>query len=323
MVSNFLVFLPDRYDHQQRLLPYILSFINDTSSTVQCKALRCIENCGRQYQNEHPDDVIERLQLGIDGDNMIDYDSGLPEPFTCRPSLGARLFIRSNASRFYQAVLGELSNWKGHTRKRSSDLLMVLVVYCEEHLTKDFQSAINSLTKAIEIECSDESDSAHLNTLERLCQIASLMSKYVDPATYLPLLMPRITGDTEGGVHAEKSRHSHLIILSFLIKGASLHRLLPHWQRVLYLLTSDGCIGAFAGTKVQTASLNALSNLMDQVIRKTDMDLLVTHLTETGNEADTCTALNRARGNLHRNRNEVAKDCSDIISLLVSFIEKR
>ena len=331
MISNFLAFLPDRYDHEQRLLPYILSFINDTSSAVQCKALRCIENCGHQYQSEHPDDVVERLQLGIDGDSMIDYNTGLPKPFTCRPSLGARLFIRSNAPRFYQAILGELSNWRGHTRKRSADLLLILAVYCEEHLTKDFQNAINALSKAIEIECSDENDSAHFKTFERLCEITCLMSKYIDPAAHLPLLMPRISGNTssatsyaEDGTHAEKSRHSHLIILSSLIRGASFNRLLPYWFEVLSLLASDSCIGYFSGSKIQIASLNALSNLMNQVKSRTDADLLVNHLIEMGNEADTCTALKHARGSLHRHENEVTKDCADkITSRLISSIEQR
>ena len=109
------------------------------SITIQDEALECLETCGLQYEHEHPDEVIERHQFGVDGEDTIDYNSDLLLPFTQRPSLGARLFVRANSSRFFLAVLDELSNWREQTRKRSAELLLILTVYCEEHLTKDFQ----------------------------------------------------------------------------------------------------------------------------------------------------------------------------------------
>eukprot|EP00956_Cyclotella_meneghiniana_P004695 scaffold5772_cov55-Cyclotella_meneghiniana.AAC.5 len=278
MLSNFLVFLPDRYDHQQRLLPYILSFINDASPAVQCKALRCIEQCGMQYEREHPDDVIERLQLGVDGSSDIDYDSGLPQPFSQRPSLGARLFVRSNTGRFYMAILGELSNWKGQTRRRSADLLLILVVYCEEHLTKDFHMTIASIAKAVELEIKDENESAHLNTLSRIEQVLSLLSKYIDPSAYLSLLMSKISGGcsySEDGVHSEKSRLAHLMILASLLRTAPLQRLISYWQDLLSLLTNESCIGTYVGSRIQSKSLKTLAVLNDRVMNNTDLNALV------------------------------------------------
>jgi len=278
MLSNFLVFLPDRYDHQQRLLPYILSFINDASPACSSKALRCIEQCGLQYEREHPDDVIERLQLGVDGSSDIDYDSGLPQPFSQRPSLGARLFVRSNTGRFYMAILGELSNWKGQTRRRSADLLLILVVYCEEHLTKDFHMTIASIAKAVELEIKDENESAHLNTLSRIEQVLSLLSKYIDPSAYLSLLMSKISGGcsySEDGVHSEKSRLAHLMILASLLRTAPLQRLISYWQDLLSLLTNESCIGTYVGSRIQSKSLKTLAVLNDRVMNNTDLNALV------------------------------------------------
>jgi hypothetical protein len=327
MISNFLVFLPDRYDYQQRLLPYVSTFINDASSSVQSTALGCIEKCGWQYESEHPDDVIERLQLGIDGDRSIDYNSGLPEPFTRRPSLGARLFVRSNTSRFYLAVLSELSNWRGQTRKRSADLLLILSVYCEEHLTKDFQHTINSITKAIEHETGDDNESSHLNTLDSLRQVVCLMSKYIDPAAWFPILSPRISGDcssatsyAEDGSHSEKTRRCNMIILSSLIQGSPLHRLLPFWQKMILLLISENCIGIYAGSKVQVASLNALTILIERVIGKDDTNQLVTFLKENGKASETCGVLKLAQDALLQNGDRVAKECAYKISPVISLV---
>ena len=326
MLSNFLVYLPDRYDHQQRLLPYVLAFINDPSPIVQLAALECIDKCGCLYENEHPDDVIERVQLGVDGESSIDYDSGLPQPFTRRPSLGARLFVRSNTSRFYLALLGELSNWKGHTRKRSADLLLIMTVYCEEHLTKDFQHTISSIAKAIELETRNENESAYLNTLESISEVVCLMSKYVNPAVYLPLFAPIIFGDStsgtsyaEDGAHSEKTRYSHLIILSSLVQGAPLHRLIPYWQKMLTLVANDDCIGPFAGSKVHEASLKALSILVNRVQDGDNMNRLVNYLHETGNASKTVAELQLLSQNGGR---MVGNECYKKISRLVSSIEQ-
>ena len=144
MISHFLINLPDRYDHTQRLLPYLLSFVNDIVPATQRAALQCLETCG---QREHPDEVLEKRQYGVDGEDAIDYNNELPAPFTARPGLGARLFVRANTDRFFRALLGELSHWKEHTRRRSAELLLTLTVYCEEHLAKYFHHTIDAIAK--------------------------------------------------------------------------------------------------------------------------------------------------------------------------------
>ncbi|KAL9189377.1 hypothetical protein ACHAXT_009052 [Thalassiosira profunda] len=229
MLSYFLVYLPDRYDHQQRLLPYVLSFVTDDMSDVQSAALQCIEKCGLQYECEHPDEVIERRQFGVDGEECIDYDSNLPDPFACRPSLGARLYVRSNTGRFFLAVLQELSSWKEETRKRSAELLLVLTVYCEEHLTKDFQHTVNSVAKAVNVERASRHENDHWMILESIRDVLRLMAKYVDPVAYLPLVCPRISGDgssatshSEDGTSSEAVRSSHAFLLASLIEGSPL-----------------------------------------------------------------------------------------------------
>ncbi|KAL3803494.1 hypothetical protein HJC23_014042 [Cyclotella cryptica] len=327
MLSNFLIFLPDRCDHQQRLLPYVLSFINDILPEVQWKALECIEKCGSRYENEHPDDVLERLQLGVDGDNSIAYDYGLPSPFSRRPSLGARLFVRSNASRFYLALLSELSNWKEQTRKRSVDLLMILVVYCEEHLTKDFQRVVSSLAKAIEVETQAEMGDREI--LEKICQVVCLVSKYVDPAAFFPLVSPRIAGDSssgtsnsEDGSHSETSRCSYVTILSSLIQGSPLHRLLPYWQKMASLLANENCIGTFAGTKVKLESLKAFSVLIERVMSKHGRNGLITYLNETGKMSEARAALLLCQDSLLQNEDQVATECAHEISQIISSMNQ-
>lgn len=261
MLQSVMIDLPDRYDHEQRLLPYVLLFINDAVTEVQNAALMCIEKCGEQYEHDNSDEITERRQLGVDGDDTFDYNSSLPQPFTCRPSLGARMFVRNNTSRFFLAVLGELTNWRPETRLRSAELLLILTVFCEEHLTKDLHRTINNLAKAIDIELASYHEHDHLKVIDQIEQVLCLLAKFVDPYTYLKLVHPRIMED---------SQRSYVVILLSLIKGASFGRLCPHWVELLSLVSSPKCIGGFAGSKVRLQALKALRSLC---VRATDKNL--------------------------------------------------
>ncbi|KAL7536044.1 hypothetical protein ACHAXR_006882 [Thalassiosira sp. AJA248-18] len=329
MLSFFLVYLPDRYDHQQRLLPYILSFINDDMLEIQNAALQCIEKCGLQYECEHPDEVIERRQFGVDGEDTIEYDNNLPAPFTNRPSLGARLFVRANTSRFFLAMLGELSSWKEQTRKRSALLLLVLTVYCEEHLTKDFQHTIASIAKAIVAERSSQCGH-YLKTMETMKEVLQLLAKYVDPSAYIPLILPRISGDSssatsnsEDRTHSETARSSYALILSSLIEGAPLHRLFPQWLTLSSLLSGTNCIGPFAGTKTRGDSLIAFLTLIVRVtIKQEVMTSFIAHFAGTGEQTKFQTALLLCKESLRELLNssdvgrdtKVATECIDCLS---------
>lgn len=272
MIESLLTNLPDRYEHEQRLLPYVMLFINDVAAEVQQEALACINKCGRQYERDHSDEIIERRQLGVDGDESTDYDVGLPKPFTSRPSLGARLFVRNNTSRFFGVVLSELSNWRAETRLRSAELLLILTVFCEEHLTRDLHSTLNHFVKAIDIELTSRHEHGHLNVLERIEQVLCLMAKYVDPASYLELLRSRVT------------TRSILFILSSLVKGALKERLILHWLDIFSLVSSPKCIGHFSGSQVGVQGLTALINLMNRVDGDNDVHVFLSHFGDSKDE---------------------------------------
>ena len=279
MIESLLTNLPDRYEHEQRLLPYVMLFINDIAVDVQHEALACINKCGRQYEYDHSDEIIERRQLGVDGDESIDYDVGLPKPFTSRPSLGARLFVRNNTSRFFGVVLGELSNWRAETRLRSAELLLILTVFCEEHLTKDLHSTLNNFVKAIDIELTSRHEHGHLNILERIEQVLCLIAKYVEPVSFLKLLQSRI-------LDSSPTPRSVLFILSSLIKGAPIHRLIPHWLDILSLVSSPNCIGPFSGSQVKIEGLTALINLFNRLDGDSNVLLFLSHFENSRDESN-------------------------------------
>ena len=69
MLTVFLCDIGDRYDHQTKLLPYLLDLLTDEVESVSTAALGCLKRCGQEYEEEHRDEIIERRQYGVDGDD--------------------------------------------------------------------------------------------------------------------------------------------------------------------------------------------------------------------------------------------------------------
>ena len=191
LLHCFLTELPDRYDHQTRLLPYCLDLLCDPTPEVAQAALATITRCGVQYEDEHQDEIIERRQYGVDGDRRMNLDKPLPPPFTERPRLGQRLYVRGNCKRFLVALVSELTNWVGTTRLKSANLLKMVVVFTEEHLTMEAYTLLPAFIKALGFAREDTDKDLQGILLETY----ELVGRYVAPDVYLRWILPRLSGD--------------------------------------------------------------------------------------------------------------------------------
>ncbi|GFH60394.1 hypothetical protein CTEN210_16870 [Chaetoceros tenuissimus] len=226
--------LPNRYDFTQRFLPYLLNFYNDDFDIVRDQAMFAIENCGRQYEVEHPDEVIERKQYGIDGDSRCNYEGQLPEPIIQRPSIGSRLFVRSNSKRFCVALLQELNNWIPKVRLQTAKLLKILTVYCEENLTMDFHETLSKIVKALKKVMSSEDKEDKQLQIELETLLTSI-GRYVDPEVYTPLLLPSMFGT----LTSKESCVVNLKAFQSLIKGSKPNRVKSQINLVLSTITGS------------------------------------------------------------------------------------
>ncbi|KAL3672344.1 hypothetical protein V7S43_003033 [Phytophthora oleae] len=57
MISDWMTNLPDRYDYESRLLPYLLSAVSDEDPTISEDALKTLEILGERYEREHGEEV--------------------------------------------------------------------------------------------------------------------------------------------------------------------------------------------------------------------------------------------------------------------------
>lgn len=235
MLTNFLTELPDRYDHQTRLLPYLLDLVTDEAASVSSIALSCLEICGRQYEEEHQDEIIERRQFGIDGDSRINLSKPCLHPFQCRPRLGVRLYVRGNTKRFLSALVGELTNWQSQTRIKSANLLKVILYCCEEHVTMEIHHLIPSFIKALLLarEASDK------DLVKSLLELFEITGRFVLPEVYVHYFIPRLRGDVEV-VQFGLDNNSKEIVVTILrqfISGSQVTEILNHLGLLVEVLT--------------------------------------------------------------------------------------
>ncbi|CAK4608439.1 unnamed protein product [Aphanomyces euteiches] len=185
-VMIWLTDLPDRYDYESRLMPYLLSAVADECPLISAKAIETIDRLGKRHAVEHPDDVIERTQYAVDGSLFCNFQLPYPPPFSGRPSLGTRLYIRGRCRRFINTLLRELSNWQGPTRVHASRLLVCLLVYCEDMITVDLHLIIPRLIQSW--------DDVLIKT--HVCHIASCCGRFTQTSSYIGLLLPYLSGET-------------------------------------------------------------------------------------------------------------------------------
>lgn len=59
-----------------------MSGLCDDTPELQHLCFTILEQLGRQYETENRDEVIEKIQYGVDGDERFNYNLPLPPPFT-------------------------------------------------------------------------------------------------------------------------------------------------------------------------------------------------------------------------------------------------
>jgi len=227
-LAFWLTSLLDRWDHPPRLLPFFMAALSDENERAQFLALETLEELGKEYESENPDEVIERRQYGVDGADAHMYLSKpLPSPWTQgRPRLGTRLYVRKHCKRFLGTVLRELNDWRSTTKAHASGLLKTMLIYLEEHVTMELHELIDALVRYV----LDETIGG------RICEIAELVGRYVPPRAYLELVLPHIEGG-DGSMTLTSgdkwnSTIPFLLVLSSMLDGTKPSETVKYMTRI-------------------------------------------------------------------------------------------
>lgn len=278
-LTVFLCDIGDRYDHQTRLLPYLLDLLTDECEAVSTPALACLKRCGQEYEDEHRDEIIERRQYGVDGDNRMNLDKPLPLPFKERPRIGIRLYVRGNTKRFISALVNELTCWVSKTRVKSAQLLKMVIILCEEHLTMEAFSLLPSFIKALGFARTDGDKELHTELLE----VYELLGRYMSPEVYIHYIMPRLRGDPDVIAFGTDNlfRTTVLEFLNALLSGSKPSQLPMHFSEIISVLTDPFVIDP-TSEMLRNATTDVIMSLLVALSGRGQAAAIESHFLATG-----------------------------------------
>jgi hypothetical protein len=131
---------------------------------------------------------------------------------------------------------------------RSAHLLEILLVYCEEHLTMGISRTLSLLVQGLRLAMDDLDHRFGQEMKESILNCIELVGRYIDPVTYISIILPRVVGNSdsttfcEGGVHSNASRAANATCLAALMKGSLLGQLKPHLCGLITTLCSLSCV---------------------------------------------------------------------------------
>jgi hypothetical protein len=278
-LTTLLTVIEDRYDHQTRLLPYVLDLMTDEDSRVSQLAMNCLQICGKQYETEHNEEILEKRQYGVDGDLRMNTEKPLPHPFVQRPSIGIRLYVRGNTKRFLVALVNELTNWMAPTRMKSASLLKIIVVLCEEHLTMEIHQILPVLVKSIKF----ARDDRDLELLKVLTDVGELLGRYILPEVYIYYLLPRLRGEPDLGVSYGSDsdmKATLMVFLNALLSGSKPSQIVPYFDELTNVLIDPFAINS-ESTVLQSFALDIFVTVLE-AFREKCTSVLESYYLSTG-----------------------------------------
>ncbi|CAK9871249.1 unnamed protein product [Sphagnum jensenii] len=254
-IACWLCELGERKEHESRLVPYLLAGFQDPSPHLRELAFKLMEEVGLQYEEENEKEVKDtHTYLTEDIDDIVSLTGApLPHPFTRRPCLGARIMVKSVTAIILHAIAGDLECWTCGTQELAADFLVTLLMFAEDNITMHLQPLVKLLHKALS-HPSIESN-------------AKLLGLFVSPSSYLPIMLPRVSGcDVNADVSVQTVGHA-LHLLAGILKGSASEQILPHIPEICCTLTDCHLM-----TSIQQGVNEGVIAVADQLIRAWHLD---------------------------------------------------
>ncbi|KAH7291984.1 hypothetical protein KP509_29G045100 [Ceratopteris richardii] len=256
-VAHWLLQLPERREHEIRLLPYVLNGLIDENTEMQELAFDMMELIGQQYERENEDEVRDIKQYlieDIDTVGISDKGFELPTFLKRRPCLGARIMVKRSFSIILQALGADIQAWQLEPKILAAKLLYVVLIFVEENATMHLQSIIIILMKAC-------LDSIVENKIE---ESAKVLGRFVDPSAFLDILIPRVSGDYYADASIQDKGRG-LLVLSWIMQGCRSPSLKRHIPEVCSLLTDQDIL-----TSLQRVVNRSVISIMEVLVESAD-----------------------------------------------------
>lgn len=233
VIGQWLLDLPDRYSYHHKLIPLLITGINDEVLDIKTIAWQIWEKVGLKYAEENEQDLKDKM-------DFAKPQNSFPDSEFDRPNLGCRVLIYRNFSKILPAILRDITDWTVNSRIKSSQLLHTLLYHMEDHVTHHIQAVLGGLYRA----CQDEEKIVS----EEAVKSANLIGFYVPVEIWCHLVLPAVR--VSAGCHIGRSGTNDvssvpvgpvqctgcLMVLSSLIWGCPKDKILPHLEIIAQCL---------------------------------------------------------------------------------------
>ncbi|XP_066198253.1 dynein axonemal assembly factor 5 [Saccopteryx leptura] len=208
VVGGWLLGLRDRYSFFHKLIPLLLSSLDDEMPHIVQEAAGLWEQVGLQWQKENEEDLKDKL------DFATPPPAHHPSPET-RPGLGCRELVFRNLCKILPAICHDVTDWVVGTRVKAAQLLTVLLLHAEDHVTQHLEVLLRTLLLA----CADEEPAV----VSSCTRSAELIGTFVSPEVFLKLIWPMLK---------KSPCASGLLVLASLVRGCPREALQPHLKAI-------------------------------------------------------------------------------------------
>nr|XP_022916428.1 dynein assembly factor 5, axonemal [Onthophagus taurus] len=241
VAAKWLLEYRDRYSFFHKLLPLILTGLNDEVPETREEAAQLWAVVGMQYQNENENDLKEEMDFLIEPPKY--YLQNVE-----RPNLGCRTIVKRNISKMAKAMSNELASWQLDVRIRVGQLLVSVVLHAEEGITHNMQDLLPAMYMAVR---NDD-----VKVTENVIKASEIIGIFVPVNTWKKIILPAI----EDGVH-----NGHLAILAGLIRGSPIQNIEGYIDEISQLL-ADKTICQSRKKKQQREMINCANALMEKYV---------------------------------------------------------
>uniref|UniRef100_G3V943 Dynein, axonemal, assembly factor 5 n=1 Tax=Rattus norvegicus TaxID=10116 RepID=G3V943_RAT len=173
------------------------------------------EKVGLQWQEENEADLKDKLDFASPPPpNYPEHES--------RPGLGCRELVFRNLSKVLPAICHDITDWVVGTRLKAAQLLPVLLLHAEDHITQHLEIVLRTLHQA----CTDEEKAV----VSSCVRAAELIGTFVSPEVFLKLILAMLK---------KAPSASGLLILASVIRGCPRNALQPHLKVIATELAQE------------------------------------------------------------------------------------
>ncbi|KAK3881699.1 hypothetical protein Pcinc_013855 [Petrolisthes cinctipes] len=235
--GNLALDMPDRYSYWHRILPILLFGLRDDDVDVRHRAKELWRKVGGKYEEENED----HLKVDIEFDVAVHHYPPSEE----RPGVGCRMLVQRSLVHILPGLMTDLDDWQAGSRLQSAKLLTTLVLNADKGVTQYTEKILTGLYLA--------AGDKETNVVRQVLECSSYLGYFVEPATYLPLVLPRLCATG----HGERT----LSVLSALISSGQTDLLQPHFQEIIKAVYCEE-VAFNSQTEHQSSLLQLLEGLL-------------------------------------------------------------